>query len=131
MNDASDDLIQALFNTGNWSKTAARRGVRAGFKCEYCDRDLLASVDDFKEWQEDHIIPLSDGGLDDDENIAVACRTCNVNVKARWSPKKICHPDASRDELIAAVRLYVATRRTKFLADVLESRKIVYPEPGS
>ena len=30
---------------------------RAGYKCEYCDKDILASVDNYLSWELDHIIP--------------------------------------------------------------------------
>lgn len=122
------EIVKALVAAGKWSESAARRGFRAGFKCEYCDRDLLASVNDYKEWQEDHIVPLSSGGADEEENLAVACRTCNVNIKAKWNPQLVCGSGAGRSELIQATRDYVARRRTQFLADVLLFRNIVYSD---
>ena len=86
----------------------------------------MASVENFKEWQEDHIIPLSKQGPDDDSNIAVACRTCNVNVKSRWNPQEVAPGATSREELIIAVRNFVAEKRTKLLAEVSAFRKIIY-----
>ena len=121
-----EQIVKILVATGKWSELAARRGVRAKFKCEYCDRDLLASVEDYKEWQEDHIVPLSDGGKDEEENIAIACRTCNFNVKAKWNPQSVCGLKASREALIQATRDYIARRRSQFLADVSLFRNIVY-----
>lgn len=121
-----EEIVAALVATGKWGPTAARRGVRANFRCEYCDRDLLASVNDYKEWQEDHIVPVSSGGKDEDENVAIACRTCNFNVKGKWDPRSVCGGNATRQELVDAVRRYVAQRRTKFLEDVLLFRKIAY-----
>lgn len=125
MND-KETIVKALVDTGKWSESAARRGFRADFRCAYCDRDLLASVNDYKSWQEDHIIPLSVDGKDEEENIVISCRTCNVNVKARWNPLTVCGENPSREELIEAVRKYVANKRTQFLEDVTELRKIVY-----
>lgn len=125
MND-KETIVKALVDTGKWSESAARRGFRAGFKCAYCDRDLLASVNDYKSWQEDHIVPLSAGGKNEEENIVISCRTCNVNVKAKWNPLTVCGENPSREELIEAVRKYVTTRRTQFLEDVTELRKIIY-----
>jgi len=121
-----EQIVKTLVATGKWSESAARRGVRAKFKCEYCDRDLLASVDDYKEWQEDHIVPFSDGRKDAEENIAIACRTCNFNVKTKWNPQSVCGPKASREALIQATRDYIARRRSQFLADVSLFRNIVY-----
>lgn len=129
MNKKEEEIVSALVEKGGWSETAARRGLRANFKCEYCNRDLLASVNDHKAWQEDHIVPVSKGGgKDDDENIAVSCRTCNVNIKGKWDPRTVCGENSSREELINAVREYVARGRTRFLEDVVSFRKIVYPD---
>lgn len=119
-------IIKKLVATGKWSESAARRGLRSRFKCEYCDRDLLASVNDYKEWQEDHIIPISAGGEDTDDNIVISCRTCNVNVKSKWDPRTVCGQNASREELILAVREYIAERRERFLSDINQFREIVY-----
>jgi hypothetical protein len=126
------ELISALTATNKWSPSAARRGLRAQFCCEYCGRDLLASVEDYKAWEEDHIVPQSAGGSDDDENIAIACRTCNYHAKRAWDPQSICGKDGTRDELIAAIRQYVAQKRTEMLTDVARFRCIVYaPESSS
>lgn len=119
-------IIDELVKTGKWGKAQAQRGFRANFRCEYCDKDLLASVENFKEWQEDHIIPLSKNGPDDDSNIAVSCRTCNVNVKSRWNPQENFPNYHSREELIKVVRNYVAKKRTGLLVEVSEFRKIIY-----
>ncbi len=119
-------IINELVKTGKWGRAQAERGVRANFKCEYCDKDLLTSVENFKEWQEDHIIPSSKCGNDDDSNIAVSCRTCNVNVKSRWNPLDVVPDNHSREDLIKAVREYVTKRRTELLAEVSDFRKIIY-----
>jgi 5-methylcytosine-specific restriction endonuclease McrA len=119
-------IISDLVSTGKWSEEAAHYGIRAGFKCEYCDRDLLASVNDYKEWQEDHIIPSHAGGKYKSENIAVACRTCNVNIKGKWNPAEVCKKGASRDELIQATRVYIQKRRAEMLKEVSLFNSIVY-----
>jgi 5-methylcytosine-specific restriction endonuclease McrA len=119
-------IINELVKTGKWGKAQAERAVRSNFKCEYCDKDLLASVENFKEWQEDHIIPLSSGGKDEDSNIAVSCRTCNVNVKSRWNPLDVGPDSQSREDLIEVVREYVTKKRTDLLDEVSTFRKIVF-----
>ncbi|RBO82377.1 hypothetical protein [Marinomonas aquiplantarum] len=43
-------IIEALVNTGQWGENDVILGIRAGFKCEYCDKDLLVSVENYKEW---------------------------------------------------------------------------------
>jgi|TARA_R110000764_G_scaffold176850_1_gene263006 5-methylcytosine-specific restriction endonuclease McrA len=120
-------VIEALVNTGQWGENDVILGIRAGFKCEYCDKDLLASVDNYKEWQKDHIIPLSKGGEDINENIAISCKTCNVNIKGRWNPADESTPEnLTRQELITIVREYGIRRRTQMLSDVCLFRKIVF-----
>ena len=70
---ATTELIASL----GWSQETLDLGLRAGFRCEYCGRDLLASVDAYDAWQNDHIHPKSSGGGDSFDNKAVACGTCN------------------------------------------------------
>jgi 5-methylcytosine-specific restriction endonuclease McrA len=120
-------IVRDLVGTKIWSAKSAFLGERAGFKCEYCGRDLSASVNDYKDWQEDHIVPKSKGGDNDDvNNLAVSCRPCNVNWKAKWDPSTVCGDNASREELIEAVRKHVAQRKTKAMKDLITFRNIVY-----
>ncbi|REG82154.1 HNH endonuclease [Marinomonas pollencensis] len=120
-------VIEALVNTGQWGENDVILGIRAGFKCEYCDKDLLATVDNYKEWQKDHIIPLSKGGENINENIAISCKTCNVNIKGRWNPAdESTSENPTRQELITIVREYGIRRRTQMLSDVCLFRKIVF-----
>ncbi len=125
-----ESIIESLIDTGLWGENDVKIGIRAGFKCEYCDKDLLASVDNYKEWQKDHIIPKFKEGENTDriENIALSCRTCNVSIKNRWNPAEVTGNNASRQELIAAVREYVRKRRTEILIDICSFREIVYSE---
>lgn len=48
--------------------------ARAGNRCEYCHATELVFNDLFEV---EHIVPVSQGGSDDLENIALACRACN------------------------------------------------------
>ncbi len=48
---------------------------RAGFRCEYCHAP--ATLFNF-HLEVEHIIPSSRGGDDSPENLALACRACNV-----------------------------------------------------
>lgn len=121
-----EEMIKTLVDTGKWGEEDVKIGIRASFKCEYCDKDLLESVDNYKEWQVDHIIPKSKGGEESFENSALSCRTCNVNIKSRWNPVEITGEDATRDQLITAVRKYVRDKRTEILADVSFFRKTVF-----
>jgi hypothetical protein len=114
------------------SPSSGSLGERAGFKCEYCGRDSLGPVNDYKDWQEDHIIPKSkfqdpnDESINSFENLAVSCRNCNFNWNRKWDPRLICGENANREELINAVRKYVAERKTKAMEELTEFRKIVY-----
>ncbi len=125
---SKDEVIRQLVATGRWGKSevAARRGYRANFHCEYCGRDLLSSVDNYKAWNEEHIIPKKSGGKEnDDNNIAVACDTCN-RLKGRWNPSLVCGPKASREELIKAAREYIESKRTGALQEIVDFRRIIY-----
>lgn len=120
-------IIEELVTTGQWDEDDVILGIRAGFKCEYCDKDLLASVDNYKEWQKDHIIPKSKGGEDINENIAISCKTCNVNIKGRWNPAdELTTDNPTRQELINVVREYGNKRRSQMLSDICLFREIVF-----
>lgn len=82
--------------------------IRANFKCEYCDKDLLESVDSYDSWQIDHIVP---DGNDDLENLALACKTCNF--MKRHSGKNILENLKTRSEKVAFSRKLVTERRKK------------------
>ena len=127
--DRSDSLPQRLADAMGWGDRNIEIAVRANFRCEYCDRNLLSSVDAYKEWQHDHIIPQRvDEEKDKDRlnNMALSCRTCNVNFKGKWDPSYDLPDNASREELVAAVRQYVARKRTAMFAEVVKVREIVY-----
>jgi len=52
-----------------------RVAARANHLCEYC----LAPEEIFnQEFEVDHIVPLSRGGSDYLDNLALACRSCNL-----------------------------------------------------
>ena len=128
MKDYSNSKIVCdLVETKIWSAKSVFLGERAEFKCEYCGRDLLSSVNDYKDWQEDHIVPKSKGGDNDDvNNLAVSCRPCNVNWKAKWDPRTVCGENASREELVEAARNYVTQRKKEAMEDLIIFRKIAY-----
>ena len=66
--------LQKHHRFGEWS---AKHGINQDFRCAYCDRDFLASFDNYDSWQFDHIIPSSRDGNHAYENIVVCCKTCN------------------------------------------------------
>jgi len=48
---------------------------RAGYRCEYCRAP--EGVFNFP-FEVEHVIPTSRGGTDDDANVCLACRACNL-----------------------------------------------------
>jgi hypothetical protein len=49
---------------------------RAAHRCEYC----LAPEAIFNfPFEVEHIIPLSRGGIDEGDNLALSCRSCNIH----------------------------------------------------
>lgn len=119
------EIIDKLVATRKWSPAAVRLGIRANFKCEYCGKDLLASVENYKEWNFDHIIPKKHGGTDDDENIAVACRTCNVSVKSRWNPAEHITGKPTRAKLISETREYIKLKRVELQKEITYFNSVV------
>lgn len=57
---------------------AARRQVRAraGDRCEYCG--LHQDDEPWNRFQIEHVIPRQHGGGDAEDNLALACLSCNV-----------------------------------------------------
>ncbi|PZU95893.1 MAG: HNH endonuclease [Leptolyngbya sp.] len=49
--------------------------ARAGHRCEYCCAPELVFNCQFEV---EHIIPLAKGGSNQDDNLALACRSCNL-----------------------------------------------------
>ncbi len=119
------EVLEKLVGTKKWSRQAAELGERADYRCEYCGLDLLHSPETYKLWQRDHIVPLSQhGGREDIENLALSCKTCNWDWKGRWDPATVAGEDASREELIAAVRDYIKERKARTSKDLEEVREI-------
>jgi len=60
-------------------ETRIRIRIRDNCVCKYCGKkgDMKIGPDN-RAWHVDHQIPYSFGGSDDDENLALACSTCNT-----------------------------------------------------
>ena len=120
-----NEIPKLLANTGKWHENTAWLSQRAGHKCEYCGLDFFASVANYKSFQIDHIVPISKGGVEDsNKNKAVACKTCNVDLKSSWNPKDSSSSD-DRDELVAAVRLYEKEREEYYLKEIEDMKAIL------
>ena len=85
-------------------------------RCAYCDKDLLASADNFIAWQTDHIVPRAKCGPNESDNLVDACWQCN-HVKSSFDPRDIAGEDAGRDELIAVVRAEMQKWRAGYEQD--------------
>jgi hypothetical protein len=59
---------QSNFNYDEWVKIL----LEYNYKCAYCGKES-------KNLEQDHVIPLSKGGLHTKENIVPACRSCNAS----------------------------------------------------
>ncbi len=68
---------------------------RAAHRCEYCHAPEAAFNFPFEV---EHIIPPSQGGRDEDTNLALACRACNVS--------KADHLEGVDSKTRTAARLY-------------------------
>jgi hypothetical protein len=60
---------------GEWVDLRARIRRQAGNRCGYCQ-----AHQDYVPWtlEIEHIIPLSKGGSDSEDNLWLACHTCNL-----------------------------------------------------
>ena len=119
-------VIALLRAAGLMGGLAPEIGERAGYKCEYCDKDMLASVDDYAfSWQCDHIIPRAAGGEDTLENFSLCCAICNMWIKKDWNPQDVAGENAGREELIQAVRQRVKEAWHSWEPNLLRVREIV------
>ena len=63
---------------------------RAGHRCEYCRAP--EAIFNFP-FEVEHVIPASKGGVDDESNRALACRSCNL-----FKSDHLMGPDAETNE---------------------------------
>lgn len=92
---------------------------RHGWKCYYCNRDFLRSIDDFLLLTMDHVVPTSEGGAHcDPNNMVPACTVCNETKGALManSPREMRRIIADKKleragEYLAVMRL---RRRVRF-----------------
>lgn len=111
-------IYDEFMKTGNWSETQILLGIEFDFHCAYCDKNMLCCVDNHSEWQSDHIVPISKGGLDVIENLALSCRTCNF-IKGRWDPSEgLGQQGAVKGDLISIARVRIFDRREQMQKDI-------------
>lgn len=124
-----EEIVKSLIATGKWSEEQARLGEQTGYACDYCGLDFLASVENYKMWQCDHIIPRNKGGSDAPDNLTVACRICNMDFKSTYDPRSDTPPNASREQLIEAVRAYIQNKKQSLRQEIEHVRQIVRYSP--
>ena len=102
--EVAQELVEAL----GFSPESAVLGLEQGFRCAYCDRWLLESIDTLDLWENDHLTPVSRGGEEGTANLVLSCRLCN-KIKRHWIPSTTV--GISRRELTEAARVYVSEGR--------------------
>ena len=80
-------------------------------RCVYCGRDMMVDFETFMMVEEDHLIPRSAGGADDEDNIVTSCAVCN-RLKGAIVPT-----EGSRQAQIAEICAHVMARRAQRMAD--------------
>lgn len=58
--------------SSEWRKLRQRVLALKGTQCVYCKKDC------FSDPTIDHVIPVCQGGINDIDNLVVACRSCNA-----------------------------------------------------
>jgi 5-methylcytosine-specific restriction endonuclease McrA len=94
---------------------------RAGWKCEYCGLDLLASAENFKLCQRDHLVPLSKGGPNTLENLRLSCKHCNADWKGKFDPRDVVGHDATCEEWFLATKKHIADKKAAFEQETLKA----------
>lgn len=91
--------------------------ARAIHRCEYCHApESIFTL----RFEVDHIVPISEGGTDAPDNLALACRACNL-----WKSNAVTALDEVTE---ASVRLFNPRSdlwRDHFRIDIAESVTIV------
>jgi hypothetical protein len=104
-----------------WSRDTAAIWIRAGFKCEYCDRHMLERHELYRFAEVEHILPKSRfGEPNSDVGMALTCRYCNLLKRAEIVGDVVTHRRLmegsveARAALIAAYRERIRTKREDY-----------------
>ena len=112
MDDIKLQALTAELGRYRWSNEAVALGIKHDFRCVYCGRDFLLSIDDFDTWQFDHVVPASKNGPDAIENKVIACKLCNFT-KRNFDPSTLAGPNATLSELTQLAKDHVQSRRAE------------------
>ena len=75
----------------------------------------MVDFDTFMIIEEDHLVPLSEGGEDRSDNVVIACAVCN-RLKGDYVPDTKL-TEANRIEYIAEIRRHVMKQRANKMKD--------------
>jgi 5-methylcytosine-specific restriction endonuclease McrA len=126
LDENQEIAIKRLKSEHGWHEHHARVGAIAKFHCEYCNRDMLGSIESYDSWQLDHIIPSSQHGSDDIDNKALVCKTCNF-MKGSFVPE-----GTDRESRIRSAKEYVTKRRELKSTELQRIREIAgYPSASA
>ena len=113
----ADEIAKRLHQELNWNEGTAWAWGRAGGRCEYCYRDLIAERLGYACGEIDHLLPLKQYPdlADCRDNLVLACHMCN-NVKhthdvLKDGEKPVEALTETRDSLITRAREYILKRR--------------------
>lgn len=81
-------------------------------RCAYCGRDLLVDFDIYMSAHLDHLVPMTKGGDDSDENRVLACSVCNI-LKGTFDPRSTAAKPGSKQDLLHAARVHIAKCRVE------------------
>jgi len=87
-----------------------RTYVRDNYRCIYCGRDMISSLDDWLSLEIDHLQPTSKGGKDEEDNRVTSCNVCN-KLKSSYYPKENPPPSGDKEKQIQVMREYVLKKR--------------------
>ena len=111
-------IYDEFMKTGHWGPIETILGIEFDFCCAYCDKKMFESVENYKEWQTDHIVPSSKGGEDSIENYALSCRTCNF-IKSTWNPiENLGDLKITKLNLISVSKEYIKEKRKGTQAEI-------------
>lgn len=129
----TDALIRELIAKFRFSEEAARISCEDRFRCVYCGLNLLTTVDTYRSYETEHILPKRYAELTDEiTNKTSACRVCNY-IKRDWDPNTdgdrvyvdgTGHLAAEqRATLIARGRRFIEQERIKKTKELLALRE--------
>jgi len=89
-----DEEIEAAWqqHLSRWSivrtpELRERLAEAQNWRCCYCGCEMVQDWRDPLGATFEHVIPLSKGGLDTEENLAIACWTCNNKLGIKLCPQ--------------------------------------------